>query len=179
MYEINGLPLHVLLVHAVVVLVPLTAFVLVLCSFWPAARARLVWPLLALAVVSLALIPVTTRAGQWLMRRVEVTPLVAKHIDLGDSLLPWVSGLLVLSALVAALHFWRPQALLPWWHRSATEADDAPARARVDTVTRFVLPVVVLLVAIGAVVQVVRVGESGSKAVWTDRFTASSTYWTR
>lgn len=45
MSTINGLPAHVLLVHAVVVLVPLTAIMLVLAAFWPSARRRATQPL--------------------------------------------------------------------------------------------------------------------------------------
>ena len=40
MSTVNGLPAHVLLVHAVVVLVPLTSLLLVLVAVWPAARRR-------------------------------------------------------------------------------------------------------------------------------------------
>jgi hypothetical protein len=39
---IGGLPAHILLVHAVVVLVPLAALLVVLVTAWPAARARLI-----------------------------------------------------------------------------------------------------------------------------------------
>lgn len=59
-----GLPAHILLVHAVVVLVPLAAIALVLCLLWPAARRRLVWPTLTLAVISAVLTPTTTQAGE-------------------------------------------------------------------------------------------------------------------
>ncbi|MFZ2177676.1 MAG: hypothetical protein WAW17_27340 [Rhodococcus sp. (in: high G+C Gram-positive bacteria)] len=45
----NGLPAHVLLVHFVVVLAPLTAILLILCALWPAARRRMVWLIRALA----------------------------------------------------------------------------------------------------------------------------------
>jgi hypothetical protein len=40
---ISGLPAHVLLVHALVVLAPLTALLEVLCALWPAARRSWVW----------------------------------------------------------------------------------------------------------------------------------------
>lgn len=66
---IGGIPAHPLLVHFVVVLVPIAA-ILTLCSaLWPAAHRRLgiVTPLTAL--VSLALVPLTTHAGEWLEHR--------------------------------------------------------------------------------------------------------------
>ncbi len=40
MTTVGGLPAHILLVHAVVVLVPLSALLIVLVTTWPAARAR-------------------------------------------------------------------------------------------------------------------------------------------
>lgn len=49
---INGVPAHVLLVHFVVVLAPLTAIFAILCVLWPAARQRLVWPTLVLAAIT-------------------------------------------------------------------------------------------------------------------------------
>jgi uncharacterized membrane protein len=66
MTTILGLPAHALLVHGVVVLAPLTAVLEILCGVWPAARRRLVWLVLALAVVTMVLTPITTAAGEWL-----------------------------------------------------------------------------------------------------------------
>ena len=49
--EFQGSALHVLLVHAVIVLIPLAALLTVLSAVWPAARRRLgiITPLAALA----------------------------------------------------------------------------------------------------------------------------------
>ena len=60
----EGCPLHPLIVHATIVLTPLTVLALLLGTFWPAARRRLgiVTPLAATAV--LVLVPVTVAAGQ-------------------------------------------------------------------------------------------------------------------
>lgn len=43
MTTVNGLPVHVLLVHFIVVLAPLTPVLAILCAVWPAAGQRLVW----------------------------------------------------------------------------------------------------------------------------------------
>ena len=42
MTAINGLPGHVLLVHFLVVLVPLTALLEIVCAVWPAVPGE--WP---------------------------------------------------------------------------------------------------------------------------------------
>jgi len=42
MTTVNGLPSHVLFVHFIVVLAPLTALLAILCAVWQPARRRLV-----------------------------------------------------------------------------------------------------------------------------------------
>ncbi|HEU0101408.1 MAG TPA: hypothetical protein VFR07_03740 [Mycobacteriales bacterium] len=164
--EVNGLPTHVLLVHGVVVLVPLCALLLVAAAVAPRARARLGGFLPLLAAGCLVMVPLTTSAGEWLEQRVGGGPLVERHAALGDGLLPWVIGLLVLSTAV-------------WWRgrQAATAAGPAPASRRVATGSRgaaspgvlvqVALAALSVAVAVGAVVQVVRIGDSGAKAVWT------------
>ena len=67
MNVVNGLPAHVLLVHFMVVLAPLTALLEIACALWAAARrGQLVWLTLILAIVVTVLTPITTDAGGWL-----------------------------------------------------------------------------------------------------------------
>ncbi len=61
MSTFNGLPAHVLLVHFIVVLAPLTAVLAILCAVWPAARQRLVWLVLTLSLIVTVLTPVDHR----------------------------------------------------------------------------------------------------------------------
>ena len=63
MSTVNGLPAHILLNHLIVVLGPLTAILAIICALWPAARQRLIWLVLLLAVITLVLTPVTASAG--------------------------------------------------------------------------------------------------------------------
>jgi hypothetical protein len=159
-YEVNALPLHVLLVHATVVFIPLTALCIVLSLVWPAARRRLgiVTPLLAL--LALVLVPVSQQAGHWLFLRIDQTPLAMEHMRLGDMMLPWAIGL-----FVAALGLWL-------WFRYGTTAA-ASWRRKLGAGYRIIaalLVVVVLAVCAGATVAVVLTGESGSRAVWEGRF---------
>jgi hypothetical protein len=152
--EINGLPAHVLLVHAVVVVIPVAALLTVLSALWPAARRRLgiVTPIVAL--IALILVPVTTNAGSWLQSRVPNAPLSAAHAELGDTMLWFAIGL-----FVAALLAWGVPTLLT---RNSRQAP--PPWVGV------VVAVVAVALAGASVVQVFRVGESGSKAVWTGSF---------
>ncbi len=197
MTEINGLPAHILLVHLIVVLVPLTAISLLLCAFWPAARRRLVWPTLVLAFAGMVATPVTTEAGEWLQRRVADTPLVRTHASLGDTLLPWTVGLFLLSAVIAALHVRnrrreRADALdagapaaagAPGWPPTGGGGDEvmtvaapvavAPRRSRLDTVAAIAVPVFAVVLAVGSSVAVYRIGDSGAQAVWHNQFSST------
>ena len=158
--RVNGLPAHVLLVHVVVMLVPLAAIALVAFAAWPTARHRLgvVLPLLALA--ALISVPVTTHAGEWLEERLPSNPAIRTHADLGDGLLPWAVGLFLVAAVLWVRH-----------HReSRLDGPDDPGghrrtRGRAGP-SQWALIVLSLAVAVGSVVQVYRIGDSGAKAAW-------------
>ncbi|GAA4790684.1 hypothetical protein GCM10023200_27150 [Actinomycetospora chlora] len=164
MTVINGLPAHVLLVHAVVVLVPLTALLLVVVAAWPAARPRLAGPTAALAVLTLLAVPLTTEAGEWLERRVPASPLVHEHAELGDDLLPWAVGLAVLALVVLG------RGLAARRLRSRPDGPAASASEPGGLVVGIVVGAIAVIVAAGAVFAVYRIGESGSRAAWTGRF---------
>lgn len=154
-YEIAGLPLHVLLVHLVVIAVPLTALCTVLAAVWPAARRRLGAVTPVIALVTLIAVPITTDAGLWLEARVHVTPLIAAHAALGLTMLPWSVAVFIV-------------ALLQWaWFRFGTR--QVPSKA-VRVVATAVLAVAVGVTAVCSVVTVVRIGEAGARAVWTGSF---------
>ena len=104
MSTFNGLPAHALLVHFIVVLAPLTAVLAILCAVWPAARQRLVWLVVALSLLTAALTPLTTEAGEWLQHRVGRSPTVHTHAELGDTMIFFALALLVAAALLAVVH---------------------------------------------------------------------------
>jgi hypothetical protein len=165
---IRGLPAHALLVHLVVVLVPVAAAMVVCSAVWPAARRRLGAATPVVAFVGLASVPLATHAGEWLEARVPSTPLVRRHTELGDSLLPWVVVLFLLAAGLWLLH------------RLATPDEDGARGGSLSlrgrTIPAAVLVVVAVLsviAAVGSVVQVVRIGESGAKAVWSNNYSAA------
>jgi hypothetical protein len=160
---VNGLPVHILLVHFVVVLVPLTALALVFAALRPGAARRMGLVLPLLALVTLVSVPLTTQAGEWLEEHVESDALVRRHAELGDGLLPWVAGLFVLAVLV-------------WWMSGRAAGSETSRSARwSSTPVRVAAVVLSLAVAAGAVVDVYRVGDSGAKAAWHDGYSKSST----
>jgi len=151
--QIGGLPLHPLIVHAVVVLTPLTVLALLLGTFWPAARRRLgiVTPLAALLV--LVLVPVTVAAGLSLASALGPLPAVERHRGFGEMLLPWAIGLFVVAAAQWA------------WFRYFDERmrRGSPRAARAVVI---VLAAASVVVGAGTLVLIVLIGDSGARAVW-------------
>ena len=129
--------------HLIVVLAPLTAVLAILCAVWPAARRRLVWLVLAFAVVITALTPLTTEAGEWLQHRIGESPAIQTHAELGSTMLYFAIALLVAAILLAVLHI-----------RS------------MNTVAATVIAVVVIAASAATIVQVIRIGDSGAQATW-------------
>lgn len=109
---VNGLPAHVLIVHFVIVLVPLSALAVVVGAIWPGAARRMGVVLPLLALVTLVSVPLATQAGEWLEEHVDGNALVRRHAELGDGLLPWAAGLLVLATAI-------------WWTARRSAAAEA------------------------------------------------------
>lgn len=146
---IFGLPIHALVVHAVVVLLPLSglaALALVVMPRWRRPYGPLT---LGLATVSTLLIPIATASGEALEHRVGDPE---RHAELGEQLI-WFA--IPLTALLAGL---------VWLDRRRPDGTAVP---------RFVTALLVLA-ALGAGVQTFRVGDSGARAVWTDQVTAAA-----
>src|SRR4051812_43624773 len=102
-----GLPLHPLIVHATVVVVPVAAVTVLLATFWPRFRRWASWGPLAAAALSVVLVPLSTSSGESLEHALPRTALIEAHAHLADGLLPWVIVLLV-GALGAFWAHWAP-----------------------------------------------------------------------
>ena len=170
MGTVNGLPAHVLLVHAIVVLLPLAAVLLVATAIWPRTRARLAGPNALLSLLVVVLVPVTTSAGEWLERRVTQTALLHEHAELGD-------GAIAAALPVAVL------AVIVWWrNREATAATGGGTSTRQraylapasSAITR-VIAAVAMVAALFAVYDIYRIGDSGAKASWNGNFSTTAT----
>ncbi len=156
----TGLPLHVLVIHLVVVLVPLATVVVALAAVLPRVRERAgLWPV-ALAAVALALTPVASGSGTDFQRELGAAgqvPAVIEHRDLGEALVWWVLALLAVA--VAAYLVGRRER-----GRLDSGSDDRPPVSRSLAV---LLAVAGLLVPLGVGLQTYQVGHSGAKAVWS------------
>jgi predicted membrane protein DUF2231 len=172
--EINGLPLHPLVVHAVVVLVPLTALIAVLFLV-PRFRRSLRWPMVVLALVSLASTFVARQSGLNL-KEVLVPPAPAgsppnpladaidRHQHLANQL--WYIVIAFAIVVLIAAYVLRPDDELGPFPGRVGDSDDEEGATTLDTVIRAVVAALVVVGAVAVVVQTVRAGEQGSRAVW-------------
>lgn len=163
-----GLPLHPLIVHATVVVVPTAALAVLLAAVWPAARRRLGVGTQLLALAALVLVPLSTSSGENLEHTLPHSGLIERHAELAEGLLPWVIGLAVVAGLLLLLDRREraagPDAPAPRGPgRSAVVAGD-----RGTTGLRVAAAVLAVVAATGTTVQVVLIGHSGAKAAWHD-----------
>ncbi|MGC0420670.1 DUF2231 domain-containing protein [Embleya sp. AB8] len=157
---VSGLPLHVLVVHLAVVIVPVAAIASVLVAVRRPWLLRAGWWVVGLDAAAALTAYVAKLSGEKLLARLDRltdgqrAAAVQTHVDRGQDMLWYTLGLLGITLIL----------LLVARHRAA-------ATFRPRTIPPIVVPIVAVLTVVGAVlavVQVVRVGESGSKAVWHD-----------
>jgi uncharacterized membrane protein len=151
---IIGLPVHPLVVHAVVVLLPLACLATAAVAAWPAWR-RFAYPLVALDAAVLAATFVARQSGKNLEHRIEqfsTPPGLHDHARWGGRLLWLAAALFVGSLIIAFLH----------------------SRRSTGAISRVVgvLAVVGALATIGVTAYV---GHTGATAVWKQTIESTST----
>ncbi|WP_374968981.1 DUF2231 domain-containing protein [Terrabacter sp. BE26] len=152
---IFGLPMHALVIHAVVVLVPLSTLCAIAYVVRPGWRGVLRWPTAAGAVVTGISALVAAQSGEALQRRVlsvragtTDAQLLGEHVEWGDR--AKVVCLVFMVLTLVALWFLRP----PGEESRRGHAVDVLAGT------------VVVLAAVASLVAVVLAGHAGSAVVW-------------
>ena len=153
--SISGIPLHPLVVHAVVVLLPLAALGVAAVALVPAWRRSYATLVLVVTAVATLTVPLATTSGEDLEERVPETGLVERHAELGDTVL-WFAVPLLLVAVAL------------WWVARQERMGRPVARWAAVAVS-----VVGVIAALAVTVQVVLVGHSGAKAAWSDSGSSS------
>jgi hypothetical protein len=154
---IFGLPMHSLVIHAVVVLVPLSALCAVAYAVRPQWRRLLRWPTAAGALVSGVSAFVAAESGEALQRRVSRVRATTTNFELLSTHTEWgdrakLFCLVFMVVTLAALWFARPP----------------EEEARRGHALDVVVSTVVVLSAVGALATVVLAGHAGSQVVWSD-----------
>jgi uncharacterized membrane protein len=189
---IGDLPLHALVTHFVVVLLPVAVVGAILTAIWPWVRRRFGWLVVVVAAVAAGLVPVATNSGTNLKNGLSSiskdlgdNPLVNRHEELANLMLWWALGLFAAVTLLMIVHEVGKRRT-----RVVEAPEDEPADFDTDggggvaTATRttttttgrttgsmvmlVVLALVTIGVAAGTGVHVYRVGDAGAKAVWLD-----------
>lgn len=186
--QITGLPVHPLVVHAVVVLVPLSVFGLLLVVLVPRLRAPVGWLVLLLMAGASGSSWVAIQSGQVLALRVGRPD---RHADAGKYMFYLTAAMLVLSLL------WYLTAQASSARRDRRErraATAATAPIGTDPLTgrplegpaptvpdqggnalASVLAVLALAVGLLNLFWIYRVGSSGAEAVWKTQITPTAT----
>ncbi|HVQ88675.1 MAG TPA: DUF2231 domain-containing protein [Actinomycetes bacterium] len=151
--SVLGLPIHPLVVHAVIVLVPLAALLTIVVAVSPDRRARLGWLTWFLATAALGSALVARFSGLNLEQALYpevLPPLVSQHKALGVNNIWFVIALwLAVTALL----------LLDYDRRRRTGIS--------SPVLPTVVAVVAILAAMAATSQVLLTAWSGTQAHWT------------
>lgn len=148
-----GLPMHPLIVHATVVLVPLAALLVALAAVQGRFRSWIGPVAPVAAVLACGLVPLSTGSGEELEHHVGESSLVQRHADLAGTLIWFVIPL----AVVAVAEY--------WLHRSHSNSRGLVVAVAAASV----------LLAGATLVDVVLIGHSGAKASWSGVTNQTST----
>ncbi|GAA1617188.1 MULTISPECIES: DUF2231 domain-containing protein [Kribbella] len=154
MFERFGsLPLHVLVIHLAVVVLPVSALTAMAFAAVPKWRSFLRWPALVLGVGALVCAFVAKKSGDAFVAALpQLRQLVAVHRSRGNLLL-WL--VLAFAVLVVAAFL-----LLPTTRRGPGAVDSRPLQ--------LVVSAAVVVLAVVVIYQTIRTGDAGAKAVWSN-----------
>jgi cytochrome b involved in lipid metabolism len=152
-FTVTGLPVHTLVVHFAVVMLPLAGIALVAVILVPRWRGAFIWAAMVGLVIGTGAAFISMESGQALAAVIGVPQ---KHSRWGD-VLPWVGLLLLATAL-----------LWLWIVRRAPKQDPVP-RISMGSGLQLVVSIVAILLTGIATVMTIVVGHTGAEAVWSSR----------
>ena len=139
-----GLPLHPLVVHGAVVLVPLVAFAALAMSYWPSFSRKYGGPVLILAVVAQLSLFLAKASGEPFQQRLNKD--IERHANFGE-----IAPFTFIPLLVLLFFRWRMD-------KSGATVGSAKVRRSVS--------ILLALAAILALVYIYLTGHSGAEWVW-------------
>jgi len=164
--KIGDLPLHPLVIHVVVIGVPLAVLLALLFAF-PKTRAWARWPLGITVVGATAATYVAKQSGLAFEAALGIKPgnpvgdLILKHSQFAQQLF-WI---MIAFSVIGLLNVF-----LVSRRTSGSTEDRVPGStddgAKQPAIVRIVLPVLLVVVALVALLWIVRVGDLGARAVW-------------
>jgi hypothetical protein len=157
MFERFGdLPLHVLVIHLAVVVLPVAALTGIAFALVPRWRWFLRWPALLLGLATVVCAYVAKESGEAFVKAVPTLEKpVAIHEERGD-LLFWFCLIFAVVAVAAFLLLGGRSAL------ASGKGEKATRSRPIELVTQLAVVVVAVLV----IYQTIRTGDAGARAVW-------------
>jgi hypothetical protein len=159
MIEIGGLPAHILLIHGVVVLAPLSGLFAIVFALVRRTRRYLAWPLGVLALLMVPLSVLTAQAGEQLEGERPASELIRVHAEQGGffRFVTAIFLVVVVAQIVAAFP-------------SVALRGSALRGLRTALAARWPVPVTSVLGVLAGVFiiyQSILTGHSGSASVWS------------
>jgi uncharacterized membrane protein len=146
--QIDGLPVHVLVIHAAVVFVPLLALGAIVYAVVPRWRSKIGWAVISVAIIAPIVTFVSKESGEKLYDRQTASfkPKLDAHMSFGTHTFWYTLALGVVTLVVAIITLRRPGSL--------------------PRIVEIVLSVVMVVLAVIAGYYVYRTGDSGAHVVW-------------
>lgn len=176
---VNGLPTHVLVVHAAVVLLPLSILAALVLVFVPAARKAFGLLTVCVAFVACLAVPLAFASGGDLRGRLPPSSLIDQHVKaahvlavaaaiFGLALTAFVAVDLVGRAAAGELNRVEAAAF------SRLRGGGQHATRRAVGRLRLATAVLLVLTSVATGVAVTRAGDTGARAAWHGRLAATS-----
>jgi hypothetical protein len=167
--EFLGIPMHPLLVHASVVLIPLQVLAALVYALVPFARRHIAWLVITLAVVGPLTALLSKLSGDAFRDRLirngtaggDLIPKIDEHSSFGDATLYASLALSVVTVLLVVIQVAR------FRRAGAGGASGGEGSSTGQFVTALVLTVLVLAAAGATGYYVFRTGDTGAHMVWT------------
>lgn len=137
---ITGLPVHALVIHAVVVLLPLMAIITIVVSVRANLREKYMWWVTAANGVMFLVTLVAKQSGEALQTKLGGPQVAADHAALG--------------------------AVLPWFALFFTLTSAAVAYFKSNRTFGPIAVVVNIIAAVLVLIWTIRTGDAGARAVW-------------
>jgi hypothetical protein len=147
--EILGIPVHPLVVHAAVVLVPLVAIGTLIIAFWPKARARFGWLTAVFSLGGVGATLLARESGEELFESLggEASPTLSSHMSWGNQAFwPAIVMAVALFSMMLAMRGKKVDQRASAWY--------------------WVSAVVAVAAAVVSLVMIIKVGHSGAASVW-------------
>ncbi|WP_030441642.1 DUF2231 domain-containing protein [Actinoplanes subtropicus] len=150
--QINGLPVHALVVHTAVVFVPLLALGAIVYALVGPWRPRIGWAVLLLGIIAPICTFVAKESGEKLYDRLAPNmpaagrKLLDEHSNFASSTFLWTFGLGVVTIVTVVL--------------------TSRGKSSLPKIGQWVLSAAMVVLAVIAGYYVYRTGDSGAKAVW-------------